>query len=122
MQDFKGSPAPWTVEDYTDEKWDGGYRLLDFPQRALQSRNMDLIPEESEANRVLIEQAPNLLDKAHNLISWLHVTHPETGDVHCLACREVTDPQDVSNGTTNHHQECPVVPMIKAIWKALGKE
>lgn len=116
MFEFKGTPGPWEW----DENLGLEIRHNGKPICAMRLASGYHDAVEQDENAKLISQSPDLLQKSQDLLTWLHVTHPETGEVHCLACRGVTDPEAAGNGQFSHHEECPVVPLAKVIYQALG--
>lgn len=130
MYEFKGTPGPWLelrpdVTEYPTKAIGGLYTSGLMIATIWDKKSLRDVFDQSDeaiANYALIKQSPELLQKSQDLLTWLHVQHPEEGTVHCLACRNVTDPEDASNGKFNHHEECPVVPLAKVIFKALGVE
>lgn len=127
MSAFKGTPGPWVQDHFQyagehqrdiDAELEGGTRV----QVAAVSEMTGYRPHwEAEANANLIAAAPLLLDDAIAFVKWVEVRHPEEGTVHCMACGEITDPQDYDEFGAEHKDLCPALKMKATLAIALGE-
>lgn len=75
--------------------------------------------EGADARARLIAAAPLLLKQLQAVYEYAGVVNPDTGDLHCLLCGTVTDPQDAMNGDIYHGAVCPIPDVQDAILQAV---
>lgn len=73
-----------------------------------------------DGDTALIEHAPEMYREIVSVIHYLEVRHPEDGDLHCLACGVVIDPQNAEI-LGAHNRFCPVLSLRTVISKIADK-
>lgn len=73
------------------------------------------------ANARLMVHAPEMYREIVATIRYLEVRHPEEGDIHCMACGVITDPQVSEILGVAHGRFCPVLGLRTVISKIANK-